>query len=55
MLFVIFPLLRLSFISVFNFYQFDYYMSRCIPPWVCPSWDSLCFLDLVDYFFSHVR
>ena len=44
-----------SLISAFNFCQFDYYVSQCIPPWVYPSWDSLCFLDLVDYFLSHVR
>ena len=42
-------------IFVFNFCQFDYYVSWCNPPWVCPAWDSLYFLDLVDYFLSHVR
>ena len=25
-----------------------------VPPWVYPAWDSLWFLDLVDYFLSHV-
>ena len=30
-------------------------MSLYVPPWVYPSWDSLCFLDLVDYFISYVR
>ena len=40
---------------VFNFCQFDYYVSQCVLPWVYPSWDSLCFLDLVDYFLSHVQ
>ena len=25
-------------------------MSQCVPPWSYPAWDSLCFLDLVDYF-----
>ena len=30
-------------------------MSWCVPPWGYPAWDSLCFLDLVDYFLSHVR
>ena len=25
-------------------------MSQCVPPWVYPSWDSLCFLDSVEYF-----
>ena len=24
------------------------------PPWVYPVWYSLCFLDLVDYFPSHI-
>ena len=37
-----------------NFCRFDCYVSRCVPPWVYPSWDSMCFLDLVDYFLSHV-
>ena len=40
--------------SAFNFCQFTY-VSRCVPPWVYPSWDSLCFLDLVDYFLLHVQ
>ena len=39
----------------FSFCQFDYYMSQCALPWVYPTWDSLCFLDLVDYFISHVN
>ena len=43
------PLLLLIFIFVFNFCQFDYYVFQCIP-----ARDSLCFLDLVDYFLSHV-
>ena len=30
-------------------------LSQCFPPWTFPSWESLCFLDLVDYFLSHVR
>ena len=55
MLFVFFPCCFSYFISVFNFCQFDYHMSRCIPPWVYPGWVSLCFLDLVDYFLSHMR
>ena len=40
---------------VFNFCLFDYSVSWFGPPWVYPSWDSLCFLDLVDYFLSHVQ
>ena len=27
--------------SVFNFCQFDYYVSQCVPLWVYPAWDSL--------------
>ena len=40
---------------MFNFCQFDYYVSWCISPWVYSAWDSLCFLNLVDYFLSHVK
>ena len=29
-------------------------MSWCVSPWVYPVWDSLCLLDLIDYFLSHV-
>ena len=48
---VAFNLLLLSLI----FCQFDYCVSHCVPPWIYPSWDSLCFLNLVDYFLSHIR
>ena len=41
MLFVIFPLLLLIFISVFNFCPFDYCVSQCVSPWVYPAWDSV--------------
>ena len=30
-------------------------MSWCTHPWVYPAWGSVYFLDLVDYFLSHVR
>ena len=30
-------------------------MSWCVFPWVYTVWDSLCILDLSDYFLSHVR
>ena len=30
-------------------------MSWHVSPCVYPVWDSLCFLDLIDYFLSHVR
>ena len=29
-------------------------MSWCVSPWVYSIWDSLCLLDLIDNFFSHV-
>ena len=29
-------------------------MSWCVSPWVHPVWDSLCLLDLINYFLSHV-
>ena len=29
-------------------------MYRCVSPWVYPVWDSLCFLDLIDYCLSYV-
>ena len=50
-----FSLVAFNILSVFNFCQFDYYVSQCALPWVYPAWDSLCFLDFVDYFLSHVR
>ena len=49
-----FPLVVFNFISVFNFCQFDFCVSQCVPPWVYPSWDFLGFLNLVDCFLSHV-
>ena len=30
-------------------------MSCCVSPWIYPVWDSLCFLDLINYFLSHIR
>ena len=45
-----FPLVAFNILSVFNFCQFDYYVSWCVPPWVYPSWDSLHFLDLTISF-----
>ena len=49
-----FSLVALNILSVFNLCQFDYCVSWCVPPRVYPAWDSLCFLDLVDYFLSLV-
>ena len=54
MLFVTFPSLLLIF-YLCNFFQLDYYVSWCVPPWVYPSWGSLHFLDLIDYFFPKFR
>ena len=34
---------------------FDKYVSWGVSPWVYPVWDSLCFLDLGDYFLPHFR
>ena len=47
------------FLVAFNvfsliFYQFDYYVSRHVPPQVYSAWD-LCFLELGDCFLYHVR
>ena len=30
-------------------------MSWHVSPWIYPVWDSLCFLDLINYFLSHIR
>ena len=46
--------LFLLIFSVLYFFQFDYYVSRCVPPWVYPSWDNYCKL-LIDYFLFRVR
>ena len=50
-----FSFVAFNMLSVFNFCQFDYYVSWCVHPWVYLSLDSLCFLDLVDYFLSHAQ
>ena len=48
MIFVIFPLWLLTyFIYVFNFCLSCVFL-------LYPAWDSLCFLDLVDYLPSHI-
>jgi len=43
------------FVFIFHFCQFDCYVSWCIHPCIYPAWDSVCFLDLVDYFLSYFR
>ena len=30
-------------------------MSCCVSAWIFPVWDSLCFLDLIDNFLSHIK
>ena len=40
--------LCLIFVNLIN-------MSWGVSPWAYPVWDSLCFLDLADYFFPHFR
>ena len=41
------------FIFLFNFCQFDYCVSQCVPPWVYPVWDS-GFLGFRELFFSPI-
>ena len=48
--------------AVFNIFSlyliFDSLINMCLdvyPPWIYPVWDSLCFLDLINYFLSHIR
>ena len=36
-----FSFVAFNMLSVFNFCQFDYCVSRCVPPWVYPAWDSV--------------
>ena len=55
MLFIIFPLSLLIFYLSLIFVSLIYCVSWVVFPWVSFAWDSLCFLDLVDYFLSHVR
>ena len=35
---------------VFNICQFDYYVSRCVHPWVYPAWDSASWTWLIISF-----
>ena len=52
---VVFNILPLSLLLVsLIMCQLDF-VSLCIPPWVYPAWNALCFLHLVDYFLSHVQ
>ena len=37
------------------FCQFDQFVSWLVSPWLYPMWDTFCFLDLINYFISHVK
>lgn len=52
---LLFPCYFSYFFFVFNFCQFDEYVSWFVPPWFHPVWDSLHFLDLSECFLSHVK
>lgn len=41
-------------VVAFNIFIFVNFITVCIPPWVNFVWNSLHFLDLSDYFLSHV-
>ena len=47
--------LNIFSLSLISFWQLDYCMPQCVPPWIYSTWDFLCFLDLVDYFLSHIK
>ena len=42
------------FFPLVAFNKSDYYVPQCVPAWVDPAWASLNFLDLLDYFLTHV-
>ena len=50
-----FYLVAFNILSLFLIFVSLITMPQCVPPWVYPAWDSLCFLGFVDYFCSHVR
>ena len=49
----------LAAFSIFSLYLiFDNLINMCLGMfllWIYPLWDSLCFLDLIDYFLSYFR
>ena len=51
----LFPSCFQHFLFVFNFGQVHEYVSWGVPPWVCFLLYSLCFLDLSEWFLSHVK
>ena len=50
-----FSLAAFNIFSLYLIFESLINMSWCVPPWIYTVWDSLCFLDLLDYFFSHTR
>ena len=50
MLCVAFPLLFLIFYLCLYFCQFDFSVSRCVPPWVHPAWDSASWTWMTIFF-----
>ena len=50
-----FSLVAFNILSLSLIFLFDYHVSWYVHPWFFPDWDSLRFLDLVDYFFSRVQ
>ena len=50
-----FYLVAFNILSLFFIFVSLISIPQCVPPWVYLAWDSLCFLDLVNYFLSHVR
>ena len=57
MLFVIFFIVAFNILSLSLIFVslITICLGVFIPPWAYTAWDSLCFLDWVDYFLSHVR
>ena len=50
-----FSLAAFSIFSLYLIFDTLINMSWHVSPWIYPVWDSLCFLDLIDYFFSYIR
>ena len=50
-----FSLVAFNVFSLYLIFVSDYSVSQHVLPWVYLVWDSLHFLDLGDYFLSHVR
>ena len=48
-----FSLAAFNILSLCLVCQLDQYVAWHVSPWVYPVWDSLCLLDLIDYFLFH--